>query len=92
MLWKRFFFKTIKLISWPTTATMKTLMNDPGKGLVILAIALMALTFIFIGGKMIMGDRMSTQEFTKKFFISDVCNYRAVWIYGKLRKTNTYRC
>ncbi|MBC1798469.1 hypothetical protein HCA55_17150 [Listeria booriae] len=64
------FFYAIKLISWPTTKTMEVLINDPAKGLVIIALALMVLTLMFIGGKMIMGDRVSAQEFTRNFLMA----------------------
>lgn len=64
------FFYAIKLISWPTTKTMEILIKDPAKGLVIIALALMVLTLMFIGGKMIMGDRVSAQEFTRNFLMA----------------------
>ncbi|EHF3647051.1 hypothetical protein JSO02_002981 [Listeria innocua] len=80
------FFYSVKLISWPTTKAMETLINDPKKGLVIIAVTLMGLTLMFIGGKIILGDRMSPQEFTRNFIMVTLVLIGLTGFMGSLEK------
>lgn len=80
------FFYSVKLISWPTTKAMETLINDPKKGLIIIAVTLMGLTLMFIGGKIILGDRMSPQEFTRNFIMVTLVLIGLTGFMGSLEK------
>lgn len=80
------FYLMIKLLSWPTTETMRVLVNDPKKGLVILAITLMGITLTFIGAKLILGDQVAFQQFVRNFILVTIVFVGLTGIMGSVNK------
>lgn len=80
------FYLMIKLLAWPTTETMRVLVNDPKKGLVILAVTLMGITLLFIGAKLILGDQVAFQQFVRNFILVTIVFIGLTGIMGSVNK------